>query len=70
MPFSTARKVVFVALDQPPAEVRLRREVVMQAGFGHVQRLGDVGIAEAVEAARLHQALGHIQDALRAVAAF
>jgi len=36
----------------------------VQARFRDFQRLRDVGVAEAVEAARLHEALGHVEDAL------
>ena len=42
-------------------------EMVVQAGLGDVQLGGDVGVAEPVEALGLHQALRHVEDALRGV---
>jgi hypothetical protein len=39
----------------------------VQARLGDLHALGDVGVAEAVEAARLHEALGDVEDALRGV---
>jgi hypothetical protein len=37
--------------------------VIVEAGGRKVQGGGDVGIAEAVEAALLHQPFGHVEDA-------
>ena len=51
-----------VALDEGAAEVGLAREVIVQAGLRHAEFSGYVGIAEPVEAARLRQALGDVQD--------
>ncbi len=46
-----------------PAELGLAGEVVVQARLGDADLGGDVGVAEAVEAARLHQPLGDVEDA-------
>ena len=51
-----------VALDQRLAELGLPGEVVVQAGLGDAELVRDVGVAEAVEAARLHEPLGDVED--------
>ena len=56
-----------VALDERAAKFGLGGEVIMQACLGDPDLGGDVGVAEAVEAARLHQTLGHIQNTGRCV---
>ena len=52
-----------ISLDQGTAELRLSREVVMQAGLGDMQLGRNVGVAEPVESTQLHQPLGDIEDA-------
>jgi hypothetical protein len=54
-----------VALDQTIPEIGLGREMIVQRCFRDMQRGGDVGIAEGVEAARLHQTFGNVEDAGR-----
>src|ERR671923_1320132 len=51
-----------VALDERPAELRLAGKVVVQAGFGDAQLSGDVGVAEALEAAALDEPLRAVED--------
>ena len=56
-----------VARDQRLAELGLAGEVVVEAGLGDRQLGGDVGVAEAVEAAHLDEPFGDVEDARRAV---
>jgi hypothetical protein len=41
--------------------------MIVKARLGDVQGLGDVGVTEGIEAARLHQLLGNVQNLLRGV---
>jgi hypothetical protein len=52
-----------IALHERLAEVRLGGEVMMQARLADAQLGGDVCVAEAVEAARLREALGDVEHA-------
>jgi probable blue pigment (indigoidine) exporter len=56
-----------VARDQRLAERGLAREVVVQARLRDGELERDVRVAEAVEAAGLHEPLGHLEDARRRV---
>jgi len=51
-----------VAADQRFAELGLSGKVVVEAGLGEAELGGDVGIAEAVEAAALHEPFGAVED--------
>src|SRR5215510_14510311 len=50
--------------DEAGPELRLRGKVIVEACFRDLERPGDVRVAEAVEPARLDEALGHVQDPL------
>jgi hypothetical protein len=45
----------------------LAGEVVVEAGLAELQLGGDVGVAEAVEAAALHEPLGDVEDPRRGI---
>ena len=51
-----------ITLDQGQPEIGLAREVIVQTRLGDGEFCGDVGIAEAIEAAGLHQPLGDVED--------
>ena len=59
-----ARKGRRVTLDEPASQFRLGGEVIVQRGLGEPDLGGDVGVAEAVEAARLHEVLGDVENTL------
>ena len=52
-----------VAGDERFAQLRLTGEVVVQARLGDAELRRHVGVAEAVESARLHETLGGVEDA-------
>ena len=55
----------YVTSDERDPEVGLRREVVMEARLLDAELLRNVGVAERVEAAHLHQTLRDVEDSLR-----
>ena len=55
-------EVLSVPRDEPPPEFALRAEVVVQRGLGQPYLLGNIGVAEAVEAPRLGEPFRDIKN--------
>ena len=50
-----------IAIDDGNAQIGFRRKMIMDAGLGHAERIGNILIAERAVAARLDQYLGEIE---------
>ena len=59
-----AREHVVITRHERAPELRLRRKVVVEARLGDAELARDVGVAEAIEPARLRETLGRIENAI------